>query len=179
MGGSEIGLRVGASEQRAWQDDVCRAKVQLWEREGLRLDPHPPRLGDEHPLTPTSCQAQLGQPAHLASLFNGPAVGPLPGDGHMGLQGCGRKSWLDFPSLTWLPERNSSGGSLGPAGAGEPAQMGGEQAEAAWAGWGQQMRGQGPLGKLEGFLTGSLFLSLFPQPSSGRESPSEPKGEHS
>lgn len=105
MGGSEIGLRVGASEQRAWQDDVCRAKVQLWEQEGLRLDPHPPRLGDEHPLTPTSCQAQLGQPAHLASLFNGPAVGPLPGDGHMGLQGCGRKSCLDFPSLTWLPER--------------------------------------------------------------------------
>lgn len=46
--------------------------------------------------------------------------------------------------------------------------MGGEQAEASRAGWGQPMRGQGPLGKLEGFFN-TLFLSFFPQPSSGRE----------
>lgn len=37
MGGSEIGLRVGALEQRAWQGRVCRAKVQLWGRRGRDL----------------------------------------------------------------------------------------------------------------------------------------------
>lgn len=59
VGGSEIGVRAGASEERAWQCSVCRAKVQLWGQEGLGSDPHPPCLGGEHPLTPTSCQAQL------------------------------------------------------------------------------------------------------------------------
>lgn len=71
----------------------------------------------------------------------------------MGLKGCGLKSCLAFPSLTWLPERKRLWRLPGAAGAGDPALVGGEQAEAAWAGWGQQMRGQGPLGKLEGFLT--------------------------
>ena len=152
MGGSEIGLRVGASEQRAWPGDVCRVRVQLWEQEGLRSDPLSPHREDEHPLPPTSGQAQLGQLAHPAPLLTAQLQGPCPVLGTWISKGCRRQSRLAFQSLTWLPERKQPRRLPGAGGAGDPALMGGEQAEADWAGWGQQMRGQSPLGKLEGFL---------------------------
>lgn len=183
MGGSEIGLRVGASEQRAWQDDVCRAKVQLWEQERLRANPppSPPCLGDEHPLTPTSCQVGRGSQPILPPCLQSSCRAPARRWAHRSL-GLKAQVLSGFPITDLAARAETAPEALWDLRGPETQPEWGESSWWPPGGWGWGLGSAderpGPAWEV-GRVFHALFLSLFPQPSSGRENPSEPKGEHS